>query len=99
MAKGEKKDAIQDFKELQDHRYDPGFYTGGNINPLLSAKRPNKYGYFLIVFGAFVLFLSIMVPSADPIDARPVTMAFSVLVILAGLRLLKPRKATLKRKQ
>jgi hypothetical protein len=40
-------DPFHDIKDWQDHRYDPGYFTGGNIHPLLKASRPNKYGYVL----------------------------------------------------
>jgi len=38
--------------------YDPGYFTGGNIHPLLKAKRPNKYGYVLISSGLGFLFVA-----------------------------------------
>jgi hypothetical protein len=41
----EDNDPFRDVKDWQDHRYDPGYFTGGNIHPLLKARRPNKYGY------------------------------------------------------
>jgi hypothetical protein len=49
------KDPFHDVKDWQDHRYDPGYYTGGNIHPLLKARRPNKYGYVLVFSGLIML--------------------------------------------
>lgn len=44
----EDDDPFRNLNEWQDHRYDPGYFTGGKIHPLLKARRPNKYGYVLI---------------------------------------------------
>lgn len=54
----EEPDPFRDIKDWQDHRYDPGYFTGGNIHPLLKARRPNKYGYFLIVSGLAFSFVA-----------------------------------------
>jgi hypothetical protein len=37
----EKSDALERALEAQNHRYDPGYYMGGQINLLISARRPN----------------------------------------------------------
>ena len=54
----EDNDPFRDVKDWQDHRYDPGYFTGGNIHPLLKARRPNKYGYVLILSGLGFLFVA-----------------------------------------
>jgi len=58
-------DPIENLKEWQDHRYDPGYFTGGNIHPTLKARRPNKYGYFLL-FGALIIIIVLFLGPADP---------------------------------
>lgn len=47
-------DPVKRWAEIQDNRYNPGYWTGGKIDPLLTAARPNKYGVMLLV-SAFVL--------------------------------------------
>jgi len=39
--------------EHDEHRYDPGYWTGGRIHPVLRAGRPNRYGFYLII-GSFL---------------------------------------------
>ena len=59
MSKGRRREAdpFADIRELQDHRFDPGHFTGGRIDPLLKARRPNPYGYVLLVGGFISIFL------------------------------------------
>lgn len=84
----EEPDSFRDIKDWQDHRYDPGYFTGGNIHPLLKARRPNKYGYFLIVSGlawSFVAFFG-----RDRLWIEVVLqLAMAFLLIAAGVKLLK----------
>jgi hypothetical protein len=83
-------DPFHDVKEWQDHRYDPGYYTGGNIHPLLKAKRPNRYGYVLIPSG-----LTLLVIALFGRDHRlywypsPLQTGLALLMIIAGVRLIK----------
>jgi hypothetical protein len=85
-----KKNNLHKFLELQNHRYDPGFYLGGNVNPIISARRPNKYGYVLIVLGVFFFLLVIKAwPRIEPKAAGFIPLAFAVLVISAGAKLIK----------
>ncbi len=57
-------DPFHDIREWQDHMYDPGYFTGGRIDPLLEGRRPNAYGWVLIATGLLGLFL--VVPSSGP---------------------------------
>lgn len=84
-------DPIQNLMEWQDHRYDPGHFTGGNIHPILKGRRPNKYGYFLILVGVLILLLVWLGSRATALDwyAAVIQIALAVLVIVAGLKLLK----------
>jgi hypothetical protein len=49
-------DPFADIKEWQDHRLDPGHFTGGNVHPVLKSKRANKYGYLLLIGGLVGVF-------------------------------------------
>jgi hypothetical protein len=49
-------DPLADIKEWQDHRLDPGYFTGGRIHPMLKSKRANWYGYLLLVGGFIGVF-------------------------------------------
>ena len=50
-------DPFRDIREWQDHRYDPGYFTGGRVHPILKGGRPNPYGFVLLVSGLFSVFL------------------------------------------
>ena len=58
MSKRRKQqgDPFADLKEWQDHRLDPGYFTGGRVHPVLKGKRPNRYGYVLLVGGLISVF-------------------------------------------
>ncbi len=75
---------IQRLTEWQDHLYDPGYFTGGNIDPLLTGPRPNKYGYLLIPGGIIMLiFMAITIIKEE--HSWPILIAgipFAVLVLL-----------------
>jgi hypothetical protein len=82
--------------EWQEHRYDPGHYTGGNIDPFLKGSRPNKYGFVLIFGGVIILiFAVLLVTSHEPLRWYYSTLqvAFALLAIVAGTKLLKKPKA------
>src|SRR5262245_1515008 len=40
---------LEKVREVQDRQYDPGYWLGGNIHPLIRSRRPNRYGYVLFV--------------------------------------------------
>ena len=84
----EDNDPFRDVKDWQDHRYDPGYFTGGNIHPLLKARRPNKYGYVLILSGLGFLFVAIF--GRDRLWIEVVLqIAMALLLIAAGVKLVK----------
>src|SRR5262245_56407022 len=49
-------DPFHDIREWQDHRYDPGYFLGGRIHPILKGGRRNPYGFVLIVGGLLSIF-------------------------------------------
>jgi hypothetical protein len=88
-------DPLEEIKEWQNHRYDPGHYTGGNIHPILKAGRPNKYGYILLIGGVAGVVLSIFSGSEDPVlywYYLIIQIGLSSLLIAAGLKLVISRR-------
>jgi hypothetical protein len=83
----EDNDPFRDVKDWQDHRYDPGYFTGGNIHPLLKARRPNKYGYVLILSGLGLLFVAFF--GRDRLLEVVLQIAMALLLIAAGAKLVK----------
>jgi hypothetical protein len=84
----EDNDPFRDVKDWQDHRYDPGYFTGGNIHPLLKARRPNKYGYVLILSGLGLLFVAFF--DRDRLWIEVVLqVAMALLLTAAGVKLVK----------
>lgn len=49
-------DPLADLRDWQDHRLDPGYFTGGRIHPLLKSRRANWYGYLLVIGGFIGVF-------------------------------------------
>ena len=84
----EDNDPFRDVKDWQDHRYDPGYFTGGNIHPLLKARRPNKYGYVLIISGLGFLFVAFFGRGRLWIEVV-LQIAMALLLIAAGANLVK----------
>ena len=81
----EDDDPFHDLKEWQDHRYDPGYFTGGKIHPLLKGRRPNKYGYVLIVSALGLLVFAFFGQWYEVI----LRVALALLLIVAGVKLAK----------
>jgi hypothetical protein len=82
--------------EWQDHLYDPGYFTGDNIDPLLTGPRPNRYGYVLIFAGAIMLIFMAVTTVKEKL-AWPILITgipLSVLVLLAGFKLIKKQRPT-----
>ncbi len=51
---------IADMQEWQDHQYDPGYYTGGKMRPILKhPARPQILGTILLLIGAGVILASV----------------------------------------
>jgi len=94
----EDNDPFRDVKDWQDHRYDPGYFTGGNIHPLLKARRPNKYGYVLILSGLGLLFVAFFASDRLRIEVV-LQIAMALLLIAAGVKLVNPRHRMMKTKK
>jgi hypothetical protein len=86
-------DAIKDAHEWLNHRYDPGYFTGGNINPIFRRQRPNKAGYILITFGVILLFCTLLFSYLKILPVIYLFIHFPVeaLAISAGIKLLRPQ--------
>jgi len=85
----EDNDPFRDVKDWQDHRYDPGYFTGGNIHPILKARRPNKYGYVLILSGLLGFLFSAFFGPDRLWTEVILQIAMALLLIAAGVKLVK----------
>jgi len=77
-------DPLADLREWQDHRYDPGYFLGGRIHPVLKARRPNRYGWVLLVIGLFGLAMIFSLPHGQNSWWQYVIAAAYVLVYFVG---------------
>jgi hypothetical protein len=85
-------DPFHDIKEWQDHRYDPGYFTGGRVHPVLRGRRPNKYGWVLMATGLLsVLILGAAVRTGDTWLLFGLA-ASAVINLAAGTALIRRRK-------
>jgi|GEM_PF-2547310 len=52
------QNSVQEFVDLQDHQYFPGYFTGGKVHPFF--KSHSKFvKYVLFIVGTFLIFISI----------------------------------------
>jgi hypothetical protein len=82
-------DPLGDIREWQDHRLDPGHFTGGRLHPLLKSKRANCYGYLLLLGGLVGVFtLGGLIRSGETwlIGA---TLLWSVVGVAVGISLIR----------
>ena len=99
--KSKKKDYIDEHKEWQDHQFDPGHYTGGNI-PIWMNKPGNrkKLGSILLIMGLFYGSWTIysIIQSTKAVQEKEQTISaiftgFAALIfVLAGIKLIKKIK-------
>ena len=88
-----REDPFAEIKEWQDHRYDPGSFTGGRIHPMYRSRRPNRWGYVLIGSGCFAfLILGTNIRRGGAILETIWAATFTILLIAAGIRLVKGAK-------
>ena len=82
---------IERLYEWQEDRYDPGYFIGGNIHPLISGPRPNKYGYLLIASGLMTVIIMVLALKAGqlPLYEVFVLTPLIVLVFVAGFKLIR----------
>ena len=74
------------WREIQNNRYNPGYWTGGKIDPVITALRPNRHGYVELASGALTLFLAAAVGA--PVPLRFVLGLLGFISITAGIKLL-----------
>jgi hypothetical protein len=95
------RDPAPEYTEWIAHRYDPGYYLGGRIHPLLRRRRdasgkyrPNPYGYLLIFGGLTTVLGGAYVPDG-PAEFRAVLAIVLAIIALfqfaAGWKLLARR--------
>ena len=97
---------MQRFLEWQEKQYLPGYYTGGRIPPIFFGKRPNKFGYLLMLTGSVTLVMvlfavwSYFTAASNPDGGQPLLIAgtIGILQLVAGWRLLQAPKITQKRR-
>jgi hypothetical protein len=88
-------DPFADWREIQDHQYDPGYWTGGRVHPLYRrGKRPNKYGWVLVILGMFVIMnaCASLGHGGWQTTTAMLAIAVSIVCIFAGVRLAVPAK-------
>jgi hypothetical protein len=91
---GSTNDPIGRLMEWQDHRYDVGYYLGGRIHPILLGRRPNKFGYLLIIQGSAYLLMILYLALSEQFDALPfftlaLLAAYPTLELTAGIKLIQ----------
>jgi hypothetical protein len=85
-------DPLADIREWQDHRLDPGHFTGGRVHPILRSKRAHWYGYLLLAGGLVGVFtLGGLVRSGQTWLIGGTALG-SIVAIAAGLSLIRRRR-------
>jgi hypothetical protein len=95
-------DPAPEYTEWIAHRYDPGYYLGGRIHPLLKRRRdasgnyrPNPYGYLLIFGGLTTVMSGAFIPDG-PHSFRAaiafIVAAKALFQFAAGWKLTAPRR-------
>ena len=95
----DERDPVATWRGWLDHQYDPGYWVGERVPPIVLGPRPNPLGYLLVLLGSLgigVLAVGWAVGHGPAGDGSPVlgTLAYGaamVLLITAGLALLRPR--------
>jgi hypothetical protein len=93
-------DPFHDIREWQDHRYDPGYFLGGHIHPVLkTGRRPNPYGYVLIGSGLLSIFFFGGALRTGELWQVLVMGSGGFISVAAGFALLRKRKKNAANKQ
>ena len=95
IKKRQEPDPFREIREAQDHRLDPGYFTGGQFHPVYASRRPNRMGWVLIVIGgSTALTFPWMLFSQTPVIGMIAIGAMAALLLAAGIRLVRgPRKS------
>jgi len=102
MARRVEPDIIRRYREWIDHRYDPGYWTGGYLLPCFrrfsyNRRGRRRLGYFVLFYALIYLLgvVSTMREFAALLDARVIvfslifSLAWPTLLLALGLKLLK----------
>lgn len=115
IKRNKSKSNIRDYKdeyfdklnEWQEHQYDPGHYTGGNIPPILSSPgKPLVLGWLFIISSILTSFLIILLVfnSFDRDQILPIIAAIMMIIgfctiqFIAGVRLIQKSRLCNQRK-
>jgi hypothetical protein len=96
MPRKQSNDPIERWREIGDHRYDPGYWTGGRLDPTLTAKRPNRGGYVSIIGGLVAITVAVVLLVRGEwmlIYPIAVGLGFGLVSVVAGLRMLRAPRA------
>ena len=93
------EDPFKDWREWQDHRYDPGYFLGGTIHPLYKIRRSSPFGCAFLLAGTFALAFSFAALKQSAYYAAVIPGAVSLLMILAGSRMLSKKTSNDRKKQ
>ena len=83
-------DPIGKIVEFQKHNLDPYYGLGGRDDILLTARRPNKFGYVFIVVAAMVELVVLLdvIRGTGPWYEVPFMTSVSLLFFLVGFKLI-----------
>ncbi|MDF2519697.1 MAG: hypothetical protein K0R84_325 [Clostridia bacterium] len=96
--KSKKDDYIEKIQEWQEHQYDPGYYIGGNIPPVIThTGRPKLLGWFWVIsaiVSAIIVgvMLKAVYEAEEIVSILIIAVPLYVLIIfyfIAGIRLIK----------
>ena len=88
-------DYLKDLEEWQDHQYDRGYWTGGNIPPHL--KYPHRpLGIILVIMGGFSSLAAAMGVIADfsftSAFGSSIGLLVGLLFLAAGIKIIRASK-------
>ena len=100
MARKKKQAAIpgdpfKTWKEVQDHQYDPGYWTGGRVHPIYHAGRRNRYGWLLFASGIVTVAMGLrfVVNGGDDLMEGVISLVFGVVILAAWIRMMTHKKS------
>lgn len=83
---------LVEFMEVQDRQYDPEHWLAGNIDPVFTARRPNRWGYVLLVGAISATIGLIFYPDSSIWPEKIEIALFALLQYWVGFVLLRRRK-------
>lgn len=106
--RNKKNNYIEEMKEWQEHKYDPGYFMGGKTPIFLTGPRkPNIIGISYIISGIVLIIFTmyIIITYYSDNDIASIILFFilctgiGIIYILAGFRLMKKAKLNKKNKK